>query len=129
TSAAPAPTRTSSGPEPSASPLGSAATAALSSPACGSAPPPLAYVTTAGSALPLTTVTVRCGTGASHAVATIHGDSASNLTWSADGTQLAWLTSKTINVAQVKAGTWTTAPRRARQRSTAAAASARPRKP
>jgi eukaryotic-like serine/threonine-protein kinase len=105
---APGPTRTSSGPAASASPSGSATTAALSSPACGSAPPPLAYVTTVGSALPLTTVTVRCGTGAPHAVATIHGDSAANLTWSADGTQLAWLTSKTINVAQVKAGTWTT---------------------
>jgi hypothetical protein len=61
-----------------------------------------------GSALPLTTVTVRCGAGAAHTVATIHGDSASSLAWSADGTQLAWLTSKTISVAQVKAGTWTT---------------------
>ena len=91
---APGPTRTSSGPSASASPSASATTAALSSPACGSGPPPLAYVTTQGSALPLTTVTVRCGTGAPHAVATIHDDSASSLTWSADGTQLAWLTSQ-----------------------------------
>jgi serine/threonine-protein kinase len=103
--AAPGPTRASAGAPASPSP-GTSSAAALSSPACGSGPPPLAYVTQAGSALPLTTVVVRCGTGAPHAVATINGDSASNLTWSADSTQLAWLTSKTMNVAAVKAGAW-----------------------
>jgi serine/threonine-protein kinase len=103
--AAPGPTGTSSG--PSASPSPTATTAALTSPACGSGPPPLAYVTQIGSAFPTTTVAVRCGTGSPHTVATIHNDSVSTLAWSADGTQLAWLTAKTMSVAQVKAGTWT----------------------
>jgi serine/threonine-protein kinase len=101
--AAPGPTGTSSVPSASPGPT----TAALTSPACGSGPPPLAYVTQIGSAFPTTTVAVRCGTGSPHTVATIHNDGASALAWSADGTQLAWLTSKTMNVAQVKAGTWT----------------------
>jgi hypothetical protein len=72
--------------------------------------PALAYVTQSGSggSPSASTVVVRCGTGAPHAVATIHGDSVSSLAWSADGTQLAWTTNATpsLYVAQVKAEAW-----------------------
>jgi hypothetical protein len=92
---------------PSASPT--TATAATTA-ACGSTGlPPLAYVTQLGSATPTTQVLVRCGTGAPHAVATIHNDTVSqqSLAWSSDGTQLAWATSTAFYVAQVKASAWT----------------------
>jgi hypothetical protein len=66
-------------------------------------------VTTVGSSSPLSTLLVRCGTGAPHTIATIHDDfvTLQSLAWSSDGTELAWVTSKAFYIAQVKSGTWT----------------------
>jgi hypothetical protein len=79
--------------------------------ACGSsATPPLAYTTFTGTAQIPTgnSVVVRCGTGAPHTLgsigATYYGPP--TLAWSADGTQLGWLTGSDAYVARASAGTW-----------------------
>jgi hypothetical protein len=68
--------------------------------------PALAYVTQNGSggSPNASTVVVRCGTGAPHQLANGGGGA---LSWSADGTQLAWVDgSGVLYVATAKAGTW-----------------------
>jgi hypothetical protein len=69
--------------------------------------PALAYVTQNGSggSANVSTVVVRCGTGAPQQLANGGG---SALSWSADGTALAWVNgSGVLYVATAKAGTWT----------------------
>jgi serine/threonine-protein kinase len=100
--------RSAARPTPSAASAAPSPAAVPSSPACGSGPPPLAYEAVTGSGASATaSIVVRCGTGTPHTVGPAsNGGVRTSLVWSADGSQLAWLTDKTLEVAQAKAGSW-----------------------
>jgi hypothetical protein len=77
--------------------------------ACGSFGPALAYLVGRGSVDSTESVVVRCGTGAPRELGSFqffNDPSRPSLAWSADGTQVAWVTSTALYVAQASHGAW-----------------------